>query len=448
MSEINPYAPPKVEETQASSILYWQCYGERVMARNGAMLPKVDLETGASDVEMTSVARSYQAVGAGQFIRIAVFAGIYVFAQNAFGSDVEWIIWTFLAAFILFGWLGRLKGGRSGTITIWEFREASREQRRRVRRRIRTGLFILACLLMIVAPTVMLDSNLFDTVWLLRWILGGLILLIANVIWSMFDRPSTRSESGPEGWLRLYRVHPEAMMKLRKIEADERAIATAASAQRKRLIRTCYLYKYPISILLGTGPINPFLMIIIVLMKLLRSKNLVRDMFHFSEAAEIPEGDLNSVLREKIHAWRLLHPDWSLLQAQRLPSPAGDLTVESATLVSPGLEHTIHFSHTWMEQKRSTSTCLFEFSTFVNPSRIIRTTHMPLLDLHRPRVDSARVKGGEEEVFLAHLARCAHHAIDAPADRDELLARIDREKVEVDELLEAAGYHGPVREAD
>jgi hypothetical protein len=300
---------------------------------------------------------------------------------------------------------------------------------------------------MILGPSLLLGSGPFHSTWVLRLVVGGLIVLVANIIWSIFDRPSTRSESGPSGWLRIYRVHPEAMIKLRAIEAEERAKAAESPGQRKPLIRTSYYYKYPISILLGTRAINPIFILIIILMKLLRSKRLVRETFHFSEATEISGDQLNPTLREKIDAWRKHHPDWSLLQAQRLPSPAGDLTVESATLVSPGLEHTLHFSHTWMEQKQSTSTCLFEFHTFTKPSGKIHTTHMPLLNLNRPHVDSARVKGSEEVVFQAHLARCANHELDAPADRAEWLARIDRERSEIDDLLEAAGYHGPVREA-
>ncbi|MEX1116939.1 MAG: hypothetical protein WEB53_16955 [Akkermansiaceae bacterium] len=273
MSEPNPYAPPSVDESEAPSAIYWQCYGERVMARNGAMLPKVDLETGASDEEMTSVARSYQAAGAGHVFKIAIFVGIYFFARESFEGDFEWMLWTVVGASIL-----------------------------------------------------------------------------------------------------------------------------------------------------------------------------VRETFHFSEAFEIPEADLSDPLQQKIQSWRASHPDWPLIQADRLPSPAGDLTVESATLVSPGFEHSIHFIHTWLEQKSSTSTCMFEFHTFIKPGRKIYTTHMPLIKLPRPHVDAARVKGSEEEVFRAHLTRCASHEIDAPADRAELLERIHREKLEIDALLEAAGYHGPTRE--
>jgi hypothetical protein len=58
---MNPYAPPETLETEATPSVYWRCFGERVMARDGAVLPKVDLETGVSEGEMLAVPRSYQA---------------------------------------------------------------------------------------------------------------------------------------------------------------------------------------------------------------------------------------------------------------------------------------------------------------------------------------------------------------------------------------------------
>lgn len=446
MSESNPYAPPKVDESEAPSAIYWQCYGERVLARNGAMLPKVDLETGVSDEEMTSVARSYQAAGAGHVFKIVLFLGIYAFAQGFFESDSEWMLWTLVGASIVIGWLGRLRGGQTGAITIWEFRETARERRRQIRRKVRIGLLAGSSVLMILGPSLLLSSGPFHSAWVLRLISAGLVLLLANALWALFDRPSTRSESGPNGWLRIRKVHPEAMAKLRQIEAEKQQQAATAAPHRKRLVRTSFYHKYPLASLLGTRRINPLQILAIALMKLLRSKRLERETFHFSEAVEIPEADLSDSLQQKIQTWHKLHPDWPLLQADRLPSPAGDLTAESATLVSPGLEHSIHFIHTWLEQKSSTSTCMFEFHTFIKPGRKIYTTHMPLIQLPRPHVDAARVKGTEEEVFRAHLTRCSGHEIDAAADHADLLERTHREKLEIDDLLEAAGYHGPTRE--
>jgi hypothetical protein len=232
MSDPNPYAPPGVDESEAPSAIHWQCCGERVMARNGAMLPKVDLETGASDEEMTSVARSYQAAGAGHVFKIAIFVGIYFFARESFEGDSVWMLWTVVVASILVSWLGRLRGSQPGAITIWEFRETARKRRRQIPRKIRIGLLIGPSVLMIIGPSLLLNSGRFHSAWVLR----------------------------------------------------------------------------------------------------------------------------------------------------------------------------------------------------------------------RPHVDAARVKGSEEEVFLAHLTRCAGHEIDVPADRAELLERIHREKLEIDALFEAAGYHGPTRE--
>ena len=51
-SDSNPYAPPGVAETEAPSSRYWYSDGTSLIVRNGATLPKVDLDTGISEGPM------------------------------------------------------------------------------------------------------------------------------------------------------------------------------------------------------------------------------------------------------------------------------------------------------------------------------------------------------------------------------------------------------------
>jgi hypothetical protein len=443
MNEINPYAPPRVTETESTSGAWWRCYGERVMARNGAMLPQVDLETGASGGEMTAVSRTHQGAKAGQVIRIVFLIVVYVYAKNRLNIQGSWPMWTVIGGSLAFSFLSRIRNKVGGPVTIWEYREAQRERRRQIRRRWRNGMLALSLCLMILGPWQVAPAYPMDLILLVC----GAGLLGAHTIWSVMDRPKTRSESAPQGWLRIRNVHPEAMVKLRKIEAAEWAEFSSSAPHRPRKAFTTYYHKYPLRSLLGDGPKNPFIVFLVCMMKLLRSKRLERESFDFSEAREVREDELHGKLRERIGSWRSDHPDWKLILMDRLPSPAADLVIESALLVSPGLEHSISFHHSWLERKPTQGTSEFSFLTWLKDGKILCTTHMPLLPLERPDVDTVRARGAEEVVFQAHLDRCPTHEIDPAGSAEHLRERFRREKQDMNDFLEAAGLRGPTREA-
>ena len=446
MSETNPYAPPTVTEPEASSTLYWQTDGAGVLARNGAMLPKVDLETGVADGEMTAVSRNYQAAGVGQVFRILLLIAVFALAKSVFDIDEDWLLWGLIGGSVLLSWLMQLRGKHRGTITIWEFREAARERRRKLRGKWRAGLLFLSFFLMVAGPTLLVNTGPFHSQWGLRLVSCGMGLFVANVIWSMMDRRKSRLTAGPPGWLRITRVDPQALAELAGLEAEERAKAASDAAPRKRLVFTSYYHKYPLAALLGSRRKNPLSVILIALMKLLRSKRLERESFHFTEAREIHEEDAHEKLRERIQSWRAAHPDWSILLMEQLPSPAGDLMLQSAIMTSPDLAHALCLHHSWLEQKPASGTGEFLFLTWLADGKLASTTHMALLPIHRPNVDTVKVSGTEEEVFRAHLARCPYGKIDAAVSPEHLLERYLHEKEEISRLLENEGFRGPTRE--
>ncbi|MEO8614368.1 MAG: hypothetical protein ABI600_04445 [Luteolibacter sp.] len=447
MSETNPYAPPKVAEPESTSLRYWQCYGARVMARNGAMLPKVDLETGGSEGEMTAVARTYQVAGAGRFMRVVLLIGVYMIARNFLQITGPWLLWGVIGGSVVLNWLIRIRGTTGGMITVWEFREAAREHRRKLRQRWRNRLLMLSLSLMILTSLPAQITNQMGFPGLM-FFFSGFGLLVVYTGWAFIDRPKTRSESGPAGWLRIRNVDPEAMVKLRLLEAEELKVNATFENSGRRKIHTTYYHQYPLRSLLGEKRLNPFTVFLIATMKLLRSKRLERESFDFTEAKEILEDQTHQNLREKIGSWRLAHPDWSVLLIERLSSPAGDLMVDTVILVSSDLAHTLSFHHSWLEQKSAAGNTEFAFLTWVANQRLICTTHMHLLPIHRPNVDTTRVRGSEEVVFSAHLRRCAGMVVDAAGNLDEVRERFHQEKAQLADLLESAGLRGPSREAE
>lgn len=442
MTETNPYAPPKSAEVESSSLPSWYCYGERVVAKNGVTLPKVDLESGVSEGQLTAVSRVYQPAGAGQAFRVVVLIAAYTIAKNLLHTDESWLLWTVVGGSIVVNWLLRLRGNLGGTVTITEYREVARERRRAIRRKVRGGMLFLSFAMMIGGPWLVSPSYPDD----LYLLLGGLGLLVARTAWAAFDCPKARSESGPAGAVRIRNVHPEAMVKLRRIEAEERAKIADATVSKKRRVFTSFYHKFPLESLLGNRRKNPLMIVVAVLMKLLRSKRLEREGFEFTEAIEIGEEELNETLRGTISAWRAAHPDWTSFLMEKLPSPGGDLTVQTVLLASPGFEHAACFQYSWLERKPTAGVSEFSFITWLKDGKILCTTPMPLLPLEQQDVDTARLKGTEEQVFQAHLARCRGREINPATHPAEILERFQQERRDISASLESAGLRGPTRE--
>ncbi len=407
------------------------------MARNGAMLPKVDLETGVSDGEMTAVRRTLDFARSQWVIGPVAVVGFFIYQGSVFATNHDWPGWPLMWGILIFGRVLRA-ALKEGPTTIWEFREAAGERRRQYRRKWRVGLLFVAFAMLIGGAMLSAGSNSLDT----GLLFCGFGLLAIQSIWAFFDRPKTRSESAPRGWLRIRNIHPEAMARLRRIEAEELGKISLSEIPRRRRVFTAYYHRYPLRSLLGDRWKNPFAVFVIARMKFLRSKRLERESYEFTEAQEISEEQAHERLRERIQSWRAAHPDWPVLYIERLPSPAGDLTLESAFLASPDLAHFLCFHHSWLEQ-RPPGSGEFHFITWLAGEKMLCTTHKPLLPIDRQNVETLRVKGTEEEVFQAHLQRCALRQIDAAADHTQVRERFQQEKKQMAELLEKAGLRGP-----
>ncbi len=436
-------------ETEAPASLGWHVDGTGVLAKHGTTLPQVDLETGASEGPMKSVKKEgglnltvvliSGAAGVAGFIGIKWFfdAPFYVFLAVA---------WT---AQIIYGRLRALRGGAIAPhqVVVWTFVEEDRAKRLARRRLFRIVAMLLIAVTLLGTPLLMIGHTQDLITWIVRLFGVGIPLLVGLTIWMALDQGKTRIASGSPGWLRIERVHPEALAKLREMEKEISDKEMAVRATRRRLVKTSYYHRYPLSLLIGKNWKRPFLVLNIVIMKLLGSRLLERDSFHFSEAEEIPAGNLCDALGSFINDWFTAHPDWTLLSARRLPNPGGDMMVETVFLASAGLEHCASASHVWLTRNNgagNSETCFF---TWVEEDRVISTIDHKPLPLTNPRLIGQRISGTAAQVFDAHLKLCADHTISASRDAAELLARILRLMEEGDAFLTEAGFQSKVRAA-
>ncbi len=447
MTSENPYAPPAVAETEAGSSRYWRIDGAGIILKNGATLPKIDLDSGVSEDEgkLRSIQRIHQNVGGGSIIRIFVLVALYLVLNSYFKISGVSIFLFFIIGTVLFSRFMNLSGVQSTRIVFWIFTEERRAKRAAIRRYIRLGTLALLVVGLIVRMLLPFGATPFD---FLKIYFFWICLMIALGLWALFDRPKFKIRAADPGWLRITPVHPKALEFLSTIEADEMQQHESADQPRKRLIRTVYLHRYPLRMLIGRMHRNPLMILQIALMKLFRSRLLVREFFHHSEATETSQESLCLPLREACDSWLASHPDWIFVSAERLPSPAGDLIVETAHLAAPGLEHCLRIARAWMQHTPQKSNNQFTFITWIDDgTEHISTCDQPYLALKSPQFHH-RAKGDSEAVYQAQLGHIVGFMIHRPQDIAALLEllRIDRE--ETDRLLEEQKFQSAVRETE
>jgi hypothetical protein len=240
------------------------------------------------------------------------------------------------------------------------------------------------------------------------------------------------------GWLSISPIHPDALAFLSAREAERKSTENKDGEPKKRRIRTVYYHRYPLRLLIGHRILNPFAILQVSLMKLFRSKLLVREAYHFSEAQEMPLENLCLPIREAVDSWRYIFPDWTFVVGESFPSPAGDLFTESAILASPGLEHCAAIMRSWMEQTPAKGITQIRFITWLADGNHITTQNQPVFALSNPLLHH-RASGLPEQVFQAHLRNLSGHAVDASSSIDHLRARLLHEKEETDRLLTEKG---------
>lgn len=171
MNGDNPYAPPTISETETklnSLSDGWKVYGTTLIVRKGATLPKIDLETGICDPSL-------------QLVRCPH-------------------IWLF---------------GSSNS--FWSYADPRRTFFFRFRHFI--GEMLVWPLLILLAFVPGIDDILPSFAFGFDWFI---IAILIHTVWRWLDRPKLKIEASPKpGWLRLTRVHPDALEFLRRIAAEQ-----------------------------------------------------------------------------------------------------------------------------------------------------------------------------------------------------------------------------------
>ena len=446
MSGENPSAPPAIAENEAPSLLLWRVDGEDLLVRNGAVLPEVDLETGETGDGLQRKPRANLTMPARSFNRTAKLVLLYFAVAWFFGVEGLIVLLGVGTAAVLFNFLARLRGKPESSMIIWEFIGPAHMKGRKMRIMWRLRILNAIGLGLLIAPFVISTRSPDHDAWMLRIFGSGIGIIALLYVWANLDRPKSFNRNGPPGWLRISPIHPDALKVLMETEHQMRT-KPAQSETRKRLVHTVYLHRYPLRMLLGHQITNPLAILICILMKLLRSRWLVRDAYHFSEAEERSQEQLHPGLREAAAAWLAAHPGWTFISGDHLTSPAGDFTGENAILASPGLEHIARIDLSWRDQRANEGVVHHSFLTRFADGTDASTYDQPFLILD-PTHTSHRATGTPEQVWQAHLRHVSARPISPAADTAELRARLLRDKEETERLLTEKGLHSETREVE
>jgi hypothetical protein len=425
----NPYAPPAAADDGSRANRQWQLDGISLLARNRAVLPKVDLDTGEHGLPMSAIHLASPSKAPVAAVVPGLLSGMIVFCVIAF--DFSPVVLATAIVAMIFGWrLVAVRTGNDGKMVAWAFMSESRAKALNRRRRIRSWLIFgsaMGYLLFVLTDMELVQPPI---------ILALFACILGNAVWGIIDRPKVRARPADTQWLRLAPIHPQALDFLR---TEQDRISMAETIDRKRRVRTAWLHRYPLRLLVGQTR-HPLLLLRIALMKLLRSRLLVRESYHYSEAEKRQPAELCPPLQSALKAWLEIHPDWQVIEAEHLPCPAGDLTVESVILAPPALEHTLTINRAWMEQAADRATNHYLFMTRFGDGSALRTHDQPFLDLHLPGISDRRAHGNPDAVYQNHLAALNGRTPAAPANRAALLAQIAAFKETFDQALTAAGY--------
>ena len=433
--ESNPYAPPGAADPGTSTTRQWQLDGVSVFARNRAILPKVDLDTGEHDAPMKPIHLASPTKSPLATVASAVLTAIFVFCAVVF--DFNPLMMVVPVITMIIGWrLVALRTGSDGKMVAWAFMSETRADRLNRRRKIRARL-LFGCAIGYLWVALG-DFASVPPVLMLACFAG----IFGCAIWGLIDRPKVRATAVDGGWLHLAPIHPQALEFLR---AEQDRLSAVESTARKRLVRTTWLHRYPLRLLTGQTR-HPLILLRIVLMKFLRSKLLVRESYHYSEAEKRHPSGLCAPLQLAMNAWLENHPDWQFIDAEHLPCPGGDLMVQSAILASPGLEHTLSITRAWMEQAADRAVNHHHFMTRLEDGATVRTHDQPFLDLQLPGFTERGARGEPEAVYQNHLASLGGRMPAAAGSRAALLERIEQLKAAFDQALTAAGYQSEARE--
>jgi hypothetical protein len=255
-----------------------------------------------------------------------------------------------------------------------------------------------------------------------------------------------------DGWFRLKGIPKAGLAALaeRQFEAN-RALLDAEPRSRLRKVYAFYGYKAPLRDLLGMSWKNPMLVLIITVMKLTKSKRLVRDHFHWSESAALDERNWDSELVRIRDEWLGLEESsgWRFLNAGWIGAPTGDVLTQSFTFVSPDGRHSMAGAVVRLATAHAGSVISEVTFRSWRADRTLRLTSNQRVQRPLPEgFDVIVKKGGVAEVCATHLAAVLGEDVVPLGFPHEWDARMSEEAEFRRHVLEAAEVYGPVREEE
>jgi hypothetical protein len=219
----NPYAAPSELSTPCNGPSdLWQIDGIGLLVANGAVLPKIDLETGLENPSLEEKERlvtKIHWVSRGWFLLcIPMFASLSFIRDEGMMSDrlPLWISTAVIygGAFILFGIVAILLKPLNQQLNFTTWVDPLTERRRNRKHHIRSFLYVF-CIVALIYPLVSLTMQPSPSSGKL---LGGAIVaavgMLALGIWQYYDRPKIHMTFAADGWVKLKGVHFDAIRRL------------------------------------------------------------------------------------------------------------------------------------------------------------------------------------------------------------------------------------------
>lgn len=444
---MNPYASPTTVDLENAVTVPWQVQGLAVVVKHGTVLPEVDLETGCQGEGLVSTQRVWHVVDRHIWAMIALM-GIGTYAVTLIVNLNLWITMVIVVG-VSYGYqfLRALHGPVHSRVVITEYLDPARFAARKRRTRWRLIGIGVVIAVMFTVPFAVPRYHSDYTSLVLETFGTGLVLIFALLIWTALDVSSAKTRIAPRGYLRIFPVHPDALSFLMAIEQDQRrALAEAAPQENRKKVVSINLYRYPLKMLLGTGPRKTKQVVMLALMKFLRSKHLVKLGYHSSETEKTDIAKLCEPCRAAAAEWLAVHPDWIELHGEIRKVPDGSMEEHGAILASPDLAHCLNLSYCFSPASQAEGITHAEILSFLADGRFLRTADARYIKVPVPRVILSLETGTPEDMFRMHLAQAAELPIVTHSDISVLRANIQQFEQVVETHLIAKGYQSPPRD--
>lgn len=429
----NPYAPPAGADPVAEPSGLWSVQGEYLLVRPGAWLPPVDLEGDGTGTDLTPVSRTFQALtgGRGQLVFVLPFLVVLLgvalssLVGRSFGLDSP------IAVGLVTLLLIRLISGKGGSGMVagvvrgyssTGFLQVQARWHRNVR-----GLTVLGMLLSLGTLCASFvegvgSSGIGWRPFLIGMGSGLLLLLAAGVLLQM--KRGLRCVRARDGWLYLKGVPASSLSALAAFERQ-----TPLPPKRAKVVKM-HLYRQPLGTLLRKHWWNPWIVLLMIILKARRSPRLDRWYFHWSEAVRRPVGEADPALRE---AWAKESAgteaeSWTPVCAEWIDSPQGDMRIESIIHLSPDRRHIASMAQVRISNgKHYQEIRQTAFRTRMAGGSWLFTSNPPLLPVHPDFLEAEACRGSLGKILARHLARVGSSEVMPLISHEEIHSCMDEE---------------------